>query len=61
MTSLNNDSATMAGTFAYMSPEWITGNEANSKADIWSLGILIYELAILWHPFKSSKSFIELS
>ena len=36
-----------------MPPEIIEGKEYNFKADIWSLGILLYELCALEPPFKS--------
>lgn len=33
-----------AGTYAYMSPEALLGKIQTQKSDIWSLGILLYEL-----------------
>lgn len=40
-----------AGTFAYMSPEHFTSGQLSAKSDIFSLGIIIYELLTGRHPF----------
>lgn len=41
------------GTPLYMSPEVLRGGGYSWKSDVWSLGCLLYELAMLRSPFKS--------
>eukprot|EP00752_Nemacystus_decipiens_P006906 g6201.t1 len=41
------------GTPLYMSPEVLRGGGYSWKSDIWSLGCILYELAMLRSPFKS--------
>ena len=46
---------TFAGTFCYLAPEIINGNKYTNKADIWSLGCIIYELCTLNKCFDSNN------
>ena len=42
---------TNIGTVFYLSPEIIKGQSYDYKSDIWNLGIILYELTQLKHPF----------
>ena len=45
---------TVIGTPYYLSPELIDGKPYNFKSDIWALGVLLYELCTLHHPFDAN-------
>lgn len=46
---------TLVGTPYYLSPEIIQDKPYNFKSDIWSLGILLYEMTMLKMPFEGSS------
>lgn len=52
-------SNTFVGTKSYMSPERILGEEYSFSSDIWSLGLIVYEMATGQFPYNFSKVYIE--
>ena len=48
----NNLMDTICGSPIYMAPEIMKYNKYDNKADIWSLGIIFYELLTGRTPFK---------
>ena len=49
-----------AGTFAYMAPESLKGENQTFKTDIWALGILLYELYYNKEPFPGQSCRTQL-
>ncbi len=41
----------LAGTLAYMAPEQLKGEKVDYRADLWAVGVILYELATGQRPF----------
>jgi len=39
------------GTLAYIPPERLRGEESGAPADVWAVGVLLWEALAGWHPF----------
>jgi len=55
LVSISNEETLFMGTFAYASPEQVTGGEVTDRADIYALGALFYRLLTGLRPFDSDS------
>lgn len=47
---------TLCGTLDYLPPEMVEGTTHHTSADIWCLGILIYEFLVGMPPFETNDT-----
>ena len=61
-SDIKNDDmySTICGTPMYMSPELLRCDKYDKKSDIWSLGVITYELFHHTNPFGKPKNMLEL-
>jgi serine/threonine protein kinase/tetratricopeptide (TPR) repeat protein len=48
----------LGGTFPYMAPEQIEGSDASAGTDIWSFGVVLYEMVTGERPFQGENIFL---
>lgn len=55
LSNTKSKAKTVVGTPYYLSPEIIESSPYSFKSDVWSLGVLLYEMAALQPPFNATS------
>ena len=53
LESIDAKAGTSCGTPLFMPPEVCLGKPYDNKADVWAVGVILYELITLKKPFES--------
>lgn len=50
----------LKGTYGYMDPAYISTNKLTTKSDIYSFGIILFELITAIHPHQNLLEYVNL-
>lgn len=58
--TIDSKGITRCGTPPYMAPEVFSGVPYDEKVDIWSLGVILFELMFYYLPFGANENLVTL-
>jgi len=60
LDSTTSLASTFVGTYRYMAPERLSGGDYSYAADVWSLGLIVLEVAIGRFPYPQTENYFSL-
>lgn len=57
---VNKQASNIRGTFGYLDPEYVSTRSFTKKSDVYSYGVLLFELVAGRNPLQGLMEYVEL-